>query len=239
MTKSSGLGQRLYVGGINLSGDIGSIDNAASPLAVLDVTAIDKSAMERIGGLKDGALDFTAFYNTAVGASHVTLSALPTGDVVELYATGTAVGDPAAGMVAKQIGYDGKRGNDGALTFTVTSQSSAGSGLEWGRLVTAAPRTDTAATNGTAVDNTAASTAGLVAYLQVLSFSGTSCTVKLQDSPDNVTFTDVTGGSFGAQTAAGASRIATASGLTVARYLRVATTGTFTSCAFVVMVARG
>jgi hypothetical protein len=70
-------------------------------------------------------------------AAHPTLSALPTTDQHLLYCTGTAQDSPAAGLLARQIGYDGKRGNDGALTFTVTSQASTGVGLEWGRLLTA------------------------------------------------------------------------------------------------------
>lgn len=237
MAKTSGLGQRLYVGGVDLSGDIGSIDGCSSPIATLDVTGIDKAAIERIGGLRDGQLDFTAFFNTALGTAHPTLSALPTADIAELYCTGTAIGDPAAGLVAKQLNYDGKRGTDGAFTFSVSAQAN-GFGIEWGRLLTAAVRTDTAATNGSSLDGAASSAFGLQAYLQVTGFTGTSCTVKLQDSPDNVTFTDVTGGGFVAATAAGAQRIATTNVLTVARYLRVATTGTFSSCAFVVMVNR-
>jgi hypothetical protein len=52
--------------------------------------------------------------------------------------------------------------------------------------LTAAPRTDTTATNGTSYDFGTGSTAfGLQAYLQVLSFTGTSCTIKLQESSDN------------------------------------------------------
>ena len=241
MAKASGLGQRLFIGGSNVSGDIGSIDNAASPVAPLDVTGIDKSAIERIGGLKDGALDYTAFFNPSDDQAHEVFSALPTTDVHELYCTGTTLGDPAAGMLAKQINYDGKRGNDGSLTFTVQSQAAAGTPLEWGRLLTAAPRTDTTATNGSSYDFGAQSTAGLAAYLQVLGFTGTSCTVKLQESSDDGgadTWADVTGGSFGAQSAVGASRIQTSTSLTVERYLRVATTGTFSSCAFAVLVVR-
>jgi hypothetical protein len=242
VAKASGLGQRLFCGGFNVSGDIGSIDNAASPVATLDVTGIDKSAMERIGGLRDGALDYTAFFNPADDQAHEVFSALPTTDVHELYCTGTTLGDPAAGMLAKQINYDGKRGNDGSLTFTVQSQAAAGTPLEWGRLLTAAPRTDTTATNGAGYDFGAAGTAGLAAYLQVLGFTGTSCTIKIQESSDDDgdpdTWADVTGGSFGAQSAVGASRIQTSTSLAVERYLRVVTTGTFSSCAFVVLVVR-
>ena len=41
MPKQSGLGQNLYVAGYNLSGEIGAIDNIASPRGLLDTTAIE------------------------------------------------------------------------------------------------------------------------------------------------------------------------------------------------------
>ncbi len=240
MAKSNGLGQRLYAGGVNVSGDIGMSDNCASPLTTLAVTAIDKSAMERIPGLKDGALDFTAYFNPASGASHDTFAALPTADVGLLYCTGTAIGDPAAAMVAKQIGYDGKRGTDGSLTFAITSQAN-GYGLEWGRLHTAATRTDTTATNGASYDGVAETVHGLQHYVQLVAFTGTSVTIKVQGSSDNGgadAFADITGATTGALTAVGAVRAATAAGVTVERYLRIVTTGTFSNAQFVAAVVR-
>jgi hypothetical protein len=64
--------------------------------------------------------------------------------------------------------------------------------------------------------------------------------VKLQESSDNAgdTYADVVGGSFGAQSAIGASRIQTSPTLAVERYLKVVTTGTFSSCQFLVAVTR-
>lgn len=242
MTKRSGLGQRLFVGGHDISGDVGAIDNVASPLAALDVTSLRAQAMERLGGLRDGALDFTAFFNPGpeADAAHDVLSALPVADVALMYCTGTAIGDPAACMIGKQIGYDGKRGTDGTFTLSVTSQANA-FGLEWGRLLTAGARADTAATNGASWDDGAATAFGLQAYLQVLAFTGTSATIKLQESGDDGvadSWTDVVGGSFGAQSATGAARLQTARALAVERYLRVVTTGTFTACTFAVAVVR-
>lgn len=82
---------------------------------------------------------------------------------------------------------------------------------------------------------------GLQAYLQVLDFTGTSVTVKLQESSDDGgtdTWADVTGGGFAAATAPGVQRIATARDLNVERYLRVVTSGTFSVADFLVVVVR-
>jgi hypothetical protein len=126
------LGDALLVGGVDLSGDVGSIEKIASPCAVLDVTGIDKSAHERIGGLRDGSIDFMAFFNTAAGAAHATLAPLPTTNVTVQYLRGVGTGLPSATLVAKQVSYDGTRGTDGSFTFKISAVGADGSGLVWG-----------------------------------------------------------------------------------------------------------
>lgn len=240
MAKQTGLGDNFYVAGYDLSGDIGSIEGSA-PLVMHEVTGIDKSAKERRGGVRDGQMSWSAWFNPSNNQAHDRFSNLPTTDVNVTYARGTTLGNPGYCMVAKQLNYDGKRGNGGEFTFDVEAQANA-FGAEWGRQGTAGKRTDTAATNGTSVDFLVGSTTfGLQAYLQVFSFTGTSATVKIQESSDNAVgdpFADVVGGTFGAQTAIGASRIATATNLTVERYLRVVTTGVFSECTFSVVIVR-
>lgn len=241
MAKTSGLGDNFYIGGYNVSGDINSLNDVGGGPALLDFTGIDKSAMERRGGLRTGHLGATAYFNPSASQAHPVLSALPTADTQVMYFCGTAIGNAAACMTAKQVNYDGTRGDDGDFKFAVDAQSN-GYGLEWCRQMTAGVRSDTSATNGTSLDfGVGSTTFGLQAYLQVFSFTGTSATVKIQESSDNGSgdaFADVTGGTFGAQSAIGFSRIATDSNLTVERYLRVVTTGTFSQCSFAVAVIR-
>lgn len=245
MAKESGLGDALYLAGYNVSGDIQQLGKVAGGPAALDMTGIDKLGMERQGGIRDGGIDYTGWFNPGpeANALHLVASTLPTTDVVGTYCRGTTLGGPAACLVAKQANYDPKRANDGALTFEVSLLAN-GYGVEWGRLLTAGIRADTAATNGSSVDYgaTIGTTAhGLQAYLHVFAFTGTSATVKIQESSDDGvgdTWADVVGGSFDAQSAIGASRIETARGLSVERYLRVVTTGTFTSCQFAVVVMK-
>ncbi len=241
MAKQTGLGDNFYLDGWDLSGDTASLGNVGGGITTLDTTGIDKSAFERIAGLRDGRMEWVSHFNPAAGKQHDALSTLVLTSRIGMYCRGTALGSPAAGLVGKQLNYDPSRGNDGALTIAVSLQASDGEPLEWGRLATAGKRTDTSAGSGSSLDNGAASTDGLVAYLQVFSFTGTSCTVTLQSSSDDGAgdaFAAVTGGAFVAATAQGAQRIATATGQGVERYLRVTTTGTFTECTFAVLVAR-
>jgi hypothetical protein len=152
MTKKSGLGQAFYLGGYDLSGDTGAGNEIGGGLAgTQDTTGIDKRAFERVGLERDGRLNWTSFFNKAAAAAHPVLSALPTTDRHEMWATGTSLGSSAACMVAKQIDYNPTRGADGSLTISVSSQAN-GYGLEWGDLLTAGKRTDTSATNGTGVE---------------------------------------------------------------------------------------
>lgn len=243
MSKTSGLGQRLLWAAVDVSGDIGSIDGIHGGPALLDVTGIDKSAMERIGGLRDGGLEFTSYFNPSAGAAHPTFSALPTVDVVVSYLTGTTLGVPAAGLVAKQIDYAPKRGSDGSFTMSISAEAD-GFGLEWGVNGTAGLRTDAAATNGASVDAgvlVGTTAFGLQLYVQLVAFTGTSVTIKVQSSTDDAVgdpYSDVTGATTGALSAAGAVRIATASNASVERYLRVVTTGTFSNAQFHVAIMR-
>lgn len=252
MAKQSGLGDNLYVGGYDISGDVGSLSRIGGGPAALDVTAINSSAFERIGGLRTGEVSFTAYFNddgsanrgAGAGSTHVELSALPTGDVIVTYCRGTTLANPGAAMTSKQINYDPTRGADGSLTIGVQALSN-GFGIEWGKQLTAGLRTDTGATNGTGVDyGTGSTTFGAQFYLQVTAFTGTDVTISIEESSDDGggdAYAAVTGGGFTQVTSGPTTeRIATSNSQTVERYLRAvtATSGGFTSVSFSVIGVR-
>lgn len=241
MAKTGGLGDNLYVAQYDLSGDVGSVGEISGGPGLLEVTGISKAAYERLGGHRDGKIEFTTFWNTATDAEHDALKSLPTSDRVVSYLRGTTLGNPAASIVAKQINYDPERGDDGSLTATVEAVSN-GYGLQWGVQLTAGKRTDGSATNGSSVDLGTGSLAfGLQAFVHVFAFTGTSATIKLQESSDDGSgdaWADVTGGAFTTVTGATSQRIATSATQTVERYLRVVTTGTFSNLVFAVNVIR-
>lgn len=150
MAKQTGLGNRFYFGGYDISGDTQSLGKIASGgMKTLDMTDITESAFERQLGEFDGQWAFTTFFNKT--GAHVPLSALPRTDVQGIFAVSPTVGADAACMVAKEIDYPPTRPNDGSLTMAVTAQSN-GFGYEWGKLLTAGVRTDVAATNGASYD---------------------------------------------------------------------------------------
>lgn len=241
MTKQLGLGDEFFLDGVWLSGDINAFKRIAGPLTPLGVTGINKYAPERIGGTRDGGIDFSAWFNPTTACSMPTLRPMPTTDRVLTYLRGVGIGSPSACMVAKQSTFDVKRGSDGSLTLDVTTLCNR-YGVEWGDQLTNGIRTDTAATDGASFDGGWATVCGLQAYLQVFSFTGTDCTIAIQQSSDDGVgdaFTNVTDGVFTAVTSGPTTqRIQTARDGAIERYLRISTTGTFTSCAFQVTVVR-
>lgn len=148
MAKQSGLGDAFYLGGYDISSDTSALGEIGGGCAVLDTTGIDKSAMERIGGVRDGRIEWVSHFNPAAAKQHAVLSSLPTTDRTLTYCRGTSLGSPAACLVAKQLNYDVTRADDGRMTIAVRAESN-GYGLQWGHQATAGTRTDTAATNGT------------------------------------------------------------------------------------------
>lgn len=150
MAKSSGLGDHLWITGVNVSNDIQTVA-VSGPRAVIDVTGIDKSAHERILGLSDAKMSLSTFFNTAAGAIHSVLKTLPRTDAIGTYLRGYGLGSPAASLVAVQANYDPTRDAAGQMLFKCDLQGDQ-EPIDWGVQLTNGPRTDTAATTGTALD---------------------------------------------------------------------------------------
>lgn len=150
MAKSTGLGNRLYLGGYDVSGDTQALSKVSGSLKTLDMTDITESAFERQGGESDGEFAMTVYFDKT--GAHVPLSALPRTDVHLMYATGPTIGADSACMIAKETDYAPNRATDGSLIMTVSTVAN-GFGLEWAKLLTPGVRTDVAATNGTSFDS--------------------------------------------------------------------------------------
>lgn len=150
MAKQGGLGQRLLVGGYDLSGNVQALDGVHGGPALGDFTDITQSAHARQGLQRDGGGSVATLMDPAL--AHPVLAALPVTDEQVMYLLNPlAVGSPAACCIAKQIDYDQARAANGMLTQK-TAFDSNGFGLEWGVALTVGVRSDTTATNGTALD---------------------------------------------------------------------------------------
>jgi hypothetical protein len=234
MAKKAGLGHDLHIGGIKIGNDVSQVV-VTGPRTTMETTGIDKSGRERLMLGADGTLTANCYFNDATDQIHDALKALPTTDVNALWALGSSIGDPALMIVGKQVNYDWTEGADRSLNGAVEVQTN-GVAPEWGELLTAGHRTDTSATNGSSLDNSASSANGGAAMIHCSSFSGTNVTVDVEDSTDDSSFANFI--VFTAISAKNKTERKTASG-TVNRYLRVVSNGTFSDAKFTVGFRRG
>lgn len=237
MAKQSGLGDNFYIGGFDLSGDLGQLNKISGGPMLQDVTSIKMSGHERLPLLRDSTWQFTTFFDNASGAEHPALKTLPTADVVACYFRGTTLQGSAAAINCKQVDYDPTREANGNLTLKVDLQSN-GFGMEWGEMLTAGLRTDTSATIGSFITDTAGTAFGGQAYFQVVSFTGTSVTIDIQSATTSGGSYATTGLTSQAFTGTGAQRVSVSNTTTINQFLKVVTTGTFTSAVFAVVFVR-
>lgn len=245
MAKESGIGDQLYVAQFDLTGDVGSVGTLSVRRALLDVPGLNDTAASRILGQVDGEISFNSWWNTVAGASHLALSTQLTTDRVASYLHGSTAGNASASIIGKQINYDQTRGQDGSLASNVQVLAN-GFPLEWGVMLTTGKQTFASAAVGSDVDDLAGaptSTAfGAAAYVHAMSLATGTATIAVQDAATLPTYTDVTGLVFPNYVSGGGaylgSRLQTATGATIRRYLRVNVTGSFTNLVAVVTVVR-
>lgn len=241
MSKSSGIGMRLYLQGLDLSGDVGSISTMRSSMAALDVTAIQDAAMVRIPGIRDGEITFNCFFNNADDETHDALAALPTTAVLCMVLTSVTAGQPVLCLTAKQVNYDWSRAADGSLLGTVQLLAASAVPLEYGLLLKA-KGTHASADDETGIDFGAQTTAGAVGFLQHFTAASGTVEYDLEDSSDSTDGDDGTWANLGAFSdvatpyAAIAERIEISG--TVERWVRASTNGTFTDAVFAMAFRR-
>ena len=103
MAKTSGLGDRYYVGGYDISGYTNALEKITPSVELIDVTDITQFAHSRLQGQSDGAIDITVFMNIVAGVQSTPLSSLPTADTVMTYSRGTTLGGPVACLNPKVL----------------------------------------------------------------------------------------------------------------------------------------
>lgn len=240
MSKQSGLGDNLYVNGLDVSGDIMQVNELGGGPTALEMTAINQEAFDRKGGLADGRANVTSYFDPDVGQAHEAYSTMNRSDNVVSYLRGVGIGKPVASIIGKQTNYDGSRPQDGSFNLAVSSVGNR-YGLDWGIQLTNGFRDDTTDTDGVTYDGLASTAFGAQAFLHVADFDGTDVTINIQDSANNVDWLDVVDLEFAEITAFTnpfAERIQTARDATIRRYLRVSTSGDFTSVSFFVAVTK-
>lgn len=132
MAKISGLGMSLTCedsGGVarDISEDVMTFTSNQSR-ALIDVTGLDKEAFERLGGLKDFEFQFSGSFDPGSNKSHDVFNDLDNlREVVLEYPSAVATLTITVALES----YNVSRGNDGALTWTVTARTADGTVGVW------------------------------------------------------------------------------------------------------------
>jgi hypothetical protein len=217
MASVSSQTSRIFVGSIAWSQFTRS-KSLSMDTAMLDTTTINDTDMQYIPGQNSGtvALDMLLDNSGAAGSQFITLNSWKAAtQVVTLCFEGTTRGAPVWQIIADQANFTV---NSGVSDVVSVSGSYNTDGVVGYGVVIDPLTAITADTNGTAVDNGAATSAGGIGQLHVTAFSGfTSNSVVLEHSTDNISFATL--GTFTLTTGLTSERITVAG--TVNRYVRV------------------
>lgn len=228
---------RLYVGLLQFSGYTKGY-NLAYQSEMLDVTVLTSTSKEFIPGQESATFNVDMLLDNAATASSqfgILYTAKSTPQVVTLAPSGTARGAETWQVQSNELNFNTTAAAADVVSATVAFQSD---GLVDPGVVIDPETAITVDTNGTSVDNTAATSNGGVAHLHVTAYSGlTSNSIILEHSTNNSVWTTLA--TFTLVTGTGSERLVVAPGTTVNRYLRIRDDVTGTgSCTRFVSFAR-
>jgi hypothetical protein len=212
---------QVLVGGYDLTGDHNKVSVDDSRV-LHDQTAFGDAVHNFLHGQRNMVLTHGGYLNAAAGRSHPVLKANGLEGIVSVLVgqnADPAVGDPVYSLSTRQYQYSSAPEVNGVIPFGATfgNQGLAGG---WGEAL-APPVSFTNSTNGSAVDNGAASSSGGAAFLHILGAAASDTyTITVEESAT---------GSFSGEestlatftldaSAVGAERIAIAT--SIARYSR-------------------
>lgn len=228
---------RLYVGLLQFSGYTKGY-NLAYQSEMLDVTVLTSTSKEFIPGQESATFNVDMLLDNAATASSqfgILYTAKSTPQVVTLAPSGTTRGAETWQVQSNELNFNTSAAVGDVVGVTAAFQSD---GLVDPGVVLDPETAITIDTNGTSVDNTAATSNGGVAHLHVTAYSGlTSNSVIIEHSTNNSVWTTLA--TFTLVTGTGSERLVIAPGTTVNRYLRIRDDVTGTgSCTRFVSFAR-
>jgi len=233
---------RIYVDGYNLSGD-------SRTISALDMTEgdVDVSGWSEIvrHHLRDynmavGILGYQAILNDTTATGAFTVLKTPVScDVAFLIGSGAApvAGDQAYLMKAEQLmdnaSFDSKLGVFQADFKPLTAWAYKPMG------VVLSPETSVAdTTEGASVNNGAGTTNGWIMQMHITATSSGDYAFKIEQSANNVDWTDLSAGTFTVDGSAIASETVAAATGTVAQYIRLNSAKTSGACTPVCVFSR-
>ena len=200
-----------------------------------DISAYQDEDRNYLGGLITGQAVLGGHFDNASGAIADELeNSLKTATLLSTV-YGAALSDRWWGMRIQASDYSISDPVGDVVVVGYTAQ--ADDGVSRGTILHPLANVETGADDETSVDQTTATSGGCVAFLHVTAFSGTDITILIEDAASDagyatlVTFTQATGIT--------SERVEIAAAATTPnRWVKTSWSGTFSSCTFVVGMAR-
>lgn len=224
MAFSHGSAGKVYVNGRDLSAYLHSA-SISGTADTAETTCFGATFKSYISGVKDGTISAEGYFESSTGSVDPTLNTAlgaSTKSLWTVYPQGeSAIGSAAYHMQAIETSYSADVPVDNVVAVSAEAQSS--SGIEAGVCLHVLGAESTGTTNSSSYDGSASSTGGASAIVHCTAITATSAVVKIQDSADNASFSDII--TFTSITTAGSSERVAITG-TVRRYVRATVTVT-------------
>lgn len=204
---------------------------------LLETTSFGDTARDFIEGLKTGTISLDGLFEPTNDTQDEQLNAIFTSTTVTTPISLAPGNDTLGNLAYVAIPLDIEYSIDTPFEdlISVSAQMQASTEILRGHSLHALGA-ETTTGNGTGVNNGAASSLGGRLNHHVTAFSGSSGTLSLEDSADDISYAAVTGGSYGPITAADSTTINITGA--IRQYSRIARTGTFTSITFASALGR-
>lgn len=232
-------GLAFYMNGVPLSCALQSFDATAETEA-LDATTLCDTARKYTMGLKTGTVSASGIWDADTVNANKIHDAFQlaysngTNNVVTATLASLAVGVDAVMFNATQTSYNVETSTGQLIIASADFQTQ--SGVNFGKVIFSGA-VDNTTTNGASLDGGAASTGGALFQIQVLNPSEYAGSVKLQQSTNNSTWTDVATLTL-AGTKNEAKSYEVPAGTSLARYTRAVCTASTGEITFVAAIAR-
>lgn len=209
--------------------------NASREIQAVNTTTFSHDDKTYIAGLEGGSIAIQGLWEGSASAVDEQLDAsIGSEAIITVCPQGFGtLGNKAIMLKGEHISYQIRSTTTDAVR--IVAGGTADGGVRTAGVLLHILEQETTTENGSSVDNGAGTSNGGVGHLHVTAFSGTSATVKIQDSANDSAFSDLV--TFASVTGVGAQRIPVTG--TVDRYLRYAITAdNFTTMTLAVSFAR-
>lgn len=181
----------VLVDDADLSAYFNQVNATRQIQAVNTTTFTNSGAKAYLAGVESGSIAIQGLYDgSAAAIDEILDTAIGAESIITVGINGiSTIGDRVVMLKGENVSYQLRGTTEDAVRINVGG--TADGGVRTAGVVLQPLEAETAVLNGTSHDGLASSAFGGVGHLHVTAFTGTTGTVKIQDSSDDVNFSDL------------------------------------------------